>query len=165
MIQIRSAHTPGHNPWSVVWAIALFLVLLFIGTWIPYTMLRGLSPHDPKPHGPDTRSAVKAAEQTAHALEQADADGTLSEPEARSAVADGGVLTQLSLEDDSGSLTVAFPYTEEPPGTGVTLRRYVCVYFLVLTGQAVETNYSGGCSAHPRPITTTTTTGVGESVR
>ncbi|WP_329138248.1 hypothetical protein OG552_30090 [Streptomyces sp. NBC_01476] len=163
MIKKRPARTPGHNRWPVVWAVGLFLVLLFIGTWILYTMLRGLSPHDPKPHSPETRSAVKAAEQTAHALAQADADGTLSEPEARSAVADGGVLTQLSLEDDSGSLTVAFPYTEEPPGTGITLRRYVCVYFLVLTGQAVETNYSGGCPVHPRPLTTTT--GVGGFAR
>ena len=157
MTQIRPAHTLGRKPWSVVWALCLFLVLLFIGTWIPYTMLRGLSPHDHKPHSAETRSAVKAAEQTAHALAQADRDGTLTEPEARSAVTGGGVLTQLSLEDDSGSLTVAFPYSEEPPGTGVTLRRYVCVYFLVLTGQSVDTHYSGGCSVHPRPFTSHTT--------
>jgi hypothetical protein len=34
------------------------------------------------------------------------------------------------------------------------------VDYLVLTGQAVRTYYSGGCSVHPRPINSPTT-GVG----
>ncbi|WP_327287842.1 hypothetical protein [Streptomyces sp. NBC_01198] len=135
-------------------------MILLIGTWLLRTLSGGLSPHDPKPHSAETRSAVKAAEQTAHALAQVDRDGTLTEPEARSAVAGGGVLTGLRLDDDSGDPAVAFPYTEELPGTGVTHRRYVCVDYLVLTGQAVHTYYPAGCNDRPRPINSPTT-GVG----
>jgi hypothetical protein len=52
---------------------------------------------------------------------------------------------------------VAFPYTAESRSTGATLHRYVCVYFLVLTGHGVDTDYSGGCTAHPQPFTGTAT--------
>jgi hypothetical protein len=158
MTKVPSAHTAGHTPRPVVWVLgSLSLAILLIGAWVLRALHDGLSPHDSKPHGAETRSAVQAAEQTAHALEQADRDGTLTELEARSAVAGGGVLTRLRLEEDSGRLTVAFPYTAESRSTGATLHRYVCVYFLVLTGHGVDTDYSGGCTAHPQPFTGTAT--------
>lgn len=148
-----AAHTPGRSPRPVVWGLGvLSLLILLTAIWVWRTLAGGLSPADAKPRSAETRSAVQAAEQTAHALDEADRGGSLTEQEARSAVAGGGVLTQLRLEAGSGSLSVAFPYTVTPPPVTGALRRYVCVHFLVLTGQGVNTYYLGGCTAHPRPV-------------
>jgi hypothetical protein len=152
-----AALTPGRTPRPVLWVLGVFsLVVLIVGIYVWHVLVGGLAPHDDKPHGAETRSAVQAAERTAHALEEVDRDGTLTEPEARSAVARGGVLTELSLGDDWSFLTVAFPYTVMPLSADGRSRRYVCVYFVVHSGKSVETRYPGGCPAHPHPFTSPT---------
>jgi hypothetical protein len=152
------APTPGRTPRPVVWGLGILCLLLLVtAVWVWRTVIGGLAPGDEKPGSPETRPAVQAAEQTARALQEADRDGTLTNQEARSAVSNGGVLTQLQSGEAVTSLSVAFPYAVSPGPHTAALRRYVCVDYQVLEKHTVHTYYRGGCSDHPRPLTSPVT--------